>query len=114
MKKLIGIVLVTMTIGTPAFAQYYETSNRPGYWATGPCGYAASARSFKVAVSWRTVLRAVAPRKHLWRILELRGYRRRQPWLQSAVDDLVGSAKGKEKGAARSSPFLLIFDLIVP
>jgi hypothetical protein len=35
MKKLIGIVLVTMTIGTPAFAQYYETGNRPGYWATG-------------------------------------------------------------------------------
>jgi hypothetical protein len=34
MKKLIGIVLVTMTIGTPAFAQYYETGNRPGYWAT--------------------------------------------------------------------------------
>lgn len=112
MKKLIGIVLVTMT--NARFRPILRNQQQARILGHRACGYAASARSFKVAVSWRTVLRAVAPRKHLWRILELRGYRRRQPWLQSAVDDLVGSAKGKEKGAARSSPFLLIFDLIVP
>ena len=112
MKKLIGIVLVTMT--NARFRPILRNRQQARILGHVACGYAAGARSFKVAVSWRTVLRAVAPRKHLWRILELRGYRRRQPWLQSAVDDLVGSAKGKEKGAARSSPFLLIFDLIVP
>jgi hypothetical protein len=79
MKKLIGIVLVTMTIGTPAFAQYYETSNRPGYWATGRAVTPPRAFIQGRGILRRTVLRAVAPRKHSWRILELRGYRRRRP-----------------------------------
>lgn len=44
MKKLSAIILVTMSMATPAFAQYYETGNRSGYWASGRVVTTAPAR----------------------------------------------------------------------
>jgi hypothetical protein len=50
MKKLIGIVLVTMSMATPALAQYYETGNRSGYWAPGRVVTTAPARAIQEPV----------------------------------------------------------------
>jgi hypothetical protein len=35
MGKLIGIILLVITVGTPALAQSYETGNRFGHWSAG-------------------------------------------------------------------------------
>lgn len=43
-NKLSAIILVTMSMATPAFAQYYETGNRARYWASGRVVTTAPAR----------------------------------------------------------------------
>jgi hypothetical protein len=44
MRRLIGIVLLTVTVGTPALAEPYETGNRSAHWSAGRAATSAPAR----------------------------------------------------------------------
>jgi hypothetical protein len=66
MKKLIGIVLVAMSMATPALAQYYETGNRSGYWAPGRVVTTAPARVHSRARYLGEQSYAMSPRGNIY------------------------------------------------
>jgi hypothetical protein len=102
MTKLIGIAILTTAISAPAFAQMYETP------------YGRTVATAPARVHARTISRqydqqsyAMSPPqagRHLWRILELRQYWRRQPGLQRNAAQLVGLDQ-RQRGRTGAAPF---------
>ena len=109
MTKLIGVAILTTAISAPALARDVRSS----LWTYRRDRACASPRKDNLPALRPTELCDVPPQasRHLWRILELRHWRR-QPGLQRNAAHLVGLDQ-RQRGRTRRRP-LIFFSGFVP
>ena len=66
MRKLIGVILLTISVGAPALAQSYETGNRSRHWYAGHAVTPVPARSHSRARYLGEQSYALSPRRNTY------------------------------------------------